>query len=56
VIHIKLGPVRAASEDDTMHRTYVGWSPELSPKELYERNRGRWKFGAACARRATTIT
>jgi hypothetical protein len=46
VIHIKLGPARPAAEDDTMRRDYVGWSPDLSPQELYERNRGRWKLGA----------
>ena len=29
-----------------MRRDYVGWSPEQSQRELYERNRGRWKLGA----------
>lgn len=46
MIHIKLGPTRPAGEDDTMHRDYVGWSPEQSPQDLFERNCGRWKFGA----------
>src|SRR4051794_15146255 len=46
MIQIKLGPVRPAAEADPMHRDYVGWSPDQSPQELYERNRGRWKFGA----------
>lgn len=46
MIHIKLGPTRPAAEDDTMGRDYVGWSPEQNPLDLFERNRGRWKFGA----------
>ena len=46
MIHIKLGPVRPAAEDDTMHRDFVGWSPTQTSQELYECNRGRWKLGA----------
>jgi len=46
MIHVKLGPIRPAAPDDTMGRDYVGWSPDQTPQQLYDRNRGRWKLGA----------
>jgi hypothetical protein len=46
MIHVKLGPIRPAAPDDTMRRDFVGWSPDQTPQQLYERNRGRWKLGA----------
>jgi len=30
---------------DAMHRTWVGWSPDLTDQEVYEQNRGVWVLG-----------
>lgn len=55
MIHLKIGPARPASADDTMDRDWVGWAPDQTPQQVYERNRGRWFLGARADRERYAI-
>ncbi len=40
MIHLKIGPARFHEPaEDPMGREWVGWTPEQTPQEIYERNR-----------------
>lgn len=47
MLHITLGPARAIDPStDDLQRSIVGYSPTMSPVELYVANHGCWKLGA----------
>lgn len=45
MLHITLGPKKAADKDDALNRAYVGYDAGMSEQELYEANRGCWVLG-----------
>ncbi|WP_433351582.1 hypothetical protein ACQP25_00900 [Microtetraspora malaysiensis] len=55
MIHLKLGPARPADPDDSMRRDWLGWTPDQTPQQIYERNRGRWYLSARAARERYTV-
>lgn len=55
MIHLKIGPARPADPDDPMGRDWIGWSPDQSPQQLYERNRGAWTLGARADRQRYAV-
>jgi hypothetical protein len=55
MIQLKLGSPRTADADDPMGRDWVGWTPQMSPQEIYDRNRGVWAFGARADRERYTV-
>lgn len=57
MIHFKLGPKRRVrpENNDPMHRTWVGWDPELEPQTIYEQNRGVWLLGSRADRERLAI-
>jgi hypothetical protein len=55
MIHLKLSAGHPAKPDDPMRRDWVGWSPDQTPQQIYERNRGRWYFGARAAHERYTV-
>jgi len=55
VIHLKIGPARFIdAATDPMGREWVGWTPEQTPQEIYERNRGVWHLSARADRERYT--
>ena len=46
MIQLKLGPARPVDPgSDDMGREWVGWTPDQTEEQLYERNRGLWLLG-----------
>ncbi|MHA4854921.1 zinc-ribbon domain-containing protein [Rhodococcus sp. MSC1_016] len=45
-LRVTLDESSPAESDDPLGRTHVGYAPELTPQELWERGRGVWKFRA----------
>ncbi|MHA4854419.1 hypothetical protein L1080_033530 [Rhodococcus sp. MSC1_016] len=45
-VRVTLGESSPADLDDPLGRTHVGYAPDLTPQELWERGRGIWKFRA----------
>jgi hypothetical protein len=45
-LRVTLDESSPAALDDPLGRTHVGYSPELTPQDLWERGRGVWKFRA----------
>jgi hypothetical protein len=45
-VRVTLGESSPAEPDDPLGRTHVGYAPDLTPQELWERGRGVWKFRA----------
>lgn len=55
MIHLKIGPARFHEPaEDPMGREWVGWTPEQTPQEIYERNRGVWYLSTRAARERYT--
>jgi hypothetical protein len=50
MIQFKLGPPRYTDGTDPMGRDWVGWTPEQTPDQLYQRNRGVWHLGKRAER------
>lgn len=46
MLHITVGPKKAADPDDGLGRSHVGYSPDMSPEEAYEHNHGEWVIGS----------
>ena len=48
MISLKIGPARLHGPGvvDPMERDWVGWTPEQTPQDIYDRNRGVWNFSA----------
>jgi hypothetical protein len=56
MINLKIGPVRFIdAATDPMGREWVGWTPEQTPQEIYERNRGVWHLSARADRERYTV-
>ncbi|EKT80491.1 hypothetical protein WSS_A21993 [Rhodococcus opacus M213] len=45
-IRVTLDESAPAAPADPLGRTHIGYAPELTPQELWERGRGVWKFRA----------
>ncbi|WP_261995178.1 hypothetical protein [Rhodococcus opacus] len=45
-LRVRLDESSPADSHDPLGRTHVGYSPDLTPQELWERGRGVWKFRA----------
>nr|EJI98620.1 hypothetical protein JVH1_3876 [Rhodococcus sp. JVH1] len=45
-LRVALDESSPAEPDDPLGRTHVGYAPDLTPQELWERGRGVWKFRA----------
>ena len=54
-LRVTLGESSPADTDDPLGRTHVGYSPDLTPQELWERGRGVWKFRAAHVAASTIV-
>jgi hypothetical protein len=57
VIHLKLSPARPVvppGDPMGLGREWVGWTPDQTPQQLYERNRGVWYLGARASRERYT--
>lgn len=57
MIHLKLSPARPVvppGDPMGLGREWVGWTPDQTPQQLYERNRGVWYLGARASRERYT--
>lgn len=45
-VRVTLAVSGSADADDPLGRGYIGYAPDLSPEELWERARGVWKLRA----------
>jgi hypothetical protein len=56
MIHIKLSPPHPPKRpDDPWGRDWVGWGPDQTPQQIYDRNRGRWYLGPRAAHEQYTV-
>lgn len=45
MLHITLGPWKEADPEDGLHRSHVGYRPDMSEQEMYHANHGEWAIG-----------
>lgn len=56
MIQLKLGPARPVDPgSDDMGREWVGWTPDQTEEQLYERNRGLWLLGPKADRQRYAV-
>ena len=55
MLHVKLGDRSDPPANDPMGRSWIGYDPTVSLRELWEINRGRWKISRQAAREGHVI-